>query len=142
MANTKIDLSTLKLAVMDFNMYAHTDPDIFINRGSVTFSRGALDCLNYPAYVQFLIDPEKHVFAVRVCKGNEAKASAFSKPRGEQTSTVCSNVRAVHDAVAHLIPSYDETKRYRVRGQYFPEEKTLCFPMNDAEIKMFLHDKK
>lgn len=54
---TKIDFSALKLTVMDFNAYSHTDPEIFVNRSSITFSRGVLENLNYPSYVQYLIDP-------------------------------------------------------------------------------------
>lgn len=92
---TKIDFSALKLTVMDFNAYSHTDPEIFVNRSSITFSRGVLENLNYPSYVQYLIDPKNHVFAVRACKGNETKAKPFSKPRDEQTATVSSSVKAI-----------------------------------------------
>lgn len=88
MSTTKIDFSALKLTVMDFNAYSHTDPEIFVNRSGITFSRGVLETLNYPSYVQYLIDPKSHVFAVRACKGNETKAKPFSKPRDEQTATV------------------------------------------------------
>lgn len=103
MSTTKIDFSALKLTVMDFNAYSHTDPEIFVNRSGITFSRGVLETLNYPSYVQYLIDPKSHVFAVRACKGNETKAKPFSKPRDEQTATVSSSVKAMHDAVARLM---------------------------------------
>ncbi len=134
---TKIDFSALKLTVMDFNAYSHTDPEIFVNRSSITFSRGVLENLNYPSYVQYLIDPKNHVFAVRACKGNETKAKPFSKPRDEQTATVSSSVKAMHDAVARLIPNYSDGKRYKVDGQFFVDEKVICFLMTDAEVKMF-----
>lgn len=137
MSNAKIDFSALKLTVMDFNAYSHTDPEIFINRSNITFSRGVLETLNYPAYVQYLIDPKSHVFAVRACKGNETKAKPFSKPRDEQSATVSSGVKAMHDAVARLIPNYSDVKRYKVEGQFFPEEKVICFLMTEAEVKMF-----
>lgn len=61
MSTTKIDFSALKLTVMDFNAYSHTDPEIFVNRSGITFSRGVLETLNYPSYVQYLIDPKSHV---------------------------------------------------------------------------------
>ena len=134
---TKIDFSALKLTVMDFNAYSHTDPEIFVNRSGITFSRGVLETLNYPSYVQYLIDPKSHVFAVRACKGNETKAKPFSKPRDEQTATVSSSVKAMHDAVARLIPNYSDGKRYKVDGQFFADEKVICFLMTDAEVKVF-----
>lgn len=37
MSTTKIDFSALKLTVMDFNAYSHTDPEIFVNRSGITF---------------------------------------------------------------------------------------------------------
>ena len=80
MSTTKIDFSALKLTVMDFNAYSHTDPEIFVNRSGITFSRGVLETLNYPSYVQYLIDPKSHVFAVRACKGNETKEPLNNKP--------------------------------------------------------------
>ena len=43
---TKIDFSSLKLEVMDLNMHSCNDPVIFINRGTVTFSRCVLEVLN------------------------------------------------------------------------------------------------
>lgn len=141
---TKIDFSSLKLEVMDFNtMYSCNDPMIFINRGTVTFSRGVLEVLNYPAYVQFLLDPKNRVFAVRACKSNETKAKPFSKPRGEQGSTISSSIKAFHSALSRLISEYNENLRYRVCGQTNGDDKILYFSMKDAEVKMLrLKDKE
>ena len=44
---------------------------------------------------------------------------------------------AMHDAVARLIPNYSDGKRYKVDGQFFADEKAICFLMTDAEVKMF-----
>ena len=43
----------------------------------------------------------------------------------------------MHDAVARLIPNYSDGKRYKVDGQFFADEKVICFLMTDAEVKMF-----
>lgn len=140
---TKIDFSSLKLEVMDLNMHSCNAPVIFINRGTVTFSRCVLEVLNYLAHVQFLLDPKNRVFAIRACKGNETKAKPFSKPRGEQVSTIYSGVKAFHSALARLIPEYNENLRYRVCGQTNGDDKILYFSMKDAEVKMLgLKDKE
>ena len=137
MPTTKINYSSLKLIVMDFSINSATEPELFVNRTSVTFSRGVLECLSYPAFVQYLIDPKNRVFAVRACKSNKVKAKPFSKPREEQVTTVSSSVKAMHKAISQLIPDYTDAKRYKVEGQFFAEEKVICFPMTDAEVKMF-----
>lgn len=134
---TKIDFSTLNLEPMDFNAYSHTEPDIFINRSSVTFSRSVLEILCFPQYVQYLIDPKNRVFALRSCKGNEPKAKPFSKPKAEQTATISCSVKAFHTALIRLIPDYAEGKRYKVRGVTNGNEKIVYFFMKDAEVKEF-----
>lgn len=44
---------------------------------------------------------------------------------------------SMHKAISQLIPNYTDTKRYKVEGQFFAEEKVICFLMTDAEVKMF-----
>lgn len=139
---TKIDFSALQLEALDLNVYTNTCPDLFINRTGITFSRGVLECLNYPAYVQYLLDPKNGVFAIRACKGNETKAKAFSKPRGEQNSTISSNVKVLQSALTRLIPEYSDAKRYKVEGQFVLEDKTVYYVMRDAVVKTFFKDKQ
>ena len=81
-----IDFSKINLEVIDINTNA--DPDIYINQNGITFSKRVLEDLNYPQNVQYGFDPAQHVFAIKVCKSNEARATSFSKPRAEQTTTL------------------------------------------------------
>ena len=67
-----IDFSKINLEVIDISTNA--DPDIYINQNGITFSKRVLEDLNYPQNVQYGFDPEHHIFAIRVCKSNEAKA--------------------------------------------------------------------
>ena len=41
--------------------------------------------LDYPAYVQFLIEQKNKRFAIRVCKEDAPNAVKFSRPRDKQT---------------------------------------------------------
>lgn len=76
-----INFKGINLSVIDITTNAA--PDIFINQKGITFTKRVLEDLNYLQNVQYCMDAEKKVFAIRVCKSNEAKATAFSKPRGE-----------------------------------------------------------
>lgn len=139
---TKIDFASLQLEPIDMNTYSNTRPDLYINRTGITFSRGVLECLNYPAYVQYLLDPQNKVFALRACKGTETKAKAFSKPRGEQSNTISTNVKALQGALTRLIPNYSEAKRYMIEGQFVSNDKTVYFVLPDAVEKTFFKDKQ
>ena len=133
--NTKFDFSKLTLQVIDVTM--NNNPDIYVNKNGITFSKRAVDDMNYPAHVQYCIDPEHAVFAVRACKGNEVKALPFSKPRGEQTYTVTCKCMSVHAAITKFIKGYSSKNRYKLVGHYDSENKIMFFDLKEAEVQMF-----
>ena len=125
-----INFSTINLEVIDLTTNA--SPDIYINQNGVTFSRRVLEDLNYPQYVQYCVDATHKVFAVRCCKGTEAKASSFSKSKAEQTSTLNCGNKNLRDVVITMIPNYDTKKRYKVTGEYDTENRVMYFDMTTA----------
>ncbi len=125
-----INFSTINLEVIDLTTNA--SPDIYINQNGVTFSRRVLEDLNYPQYVQYCVDATHKVFAIRCCKGTEAKASSFSKSKAEQTSTLNCGNKNLRDVVITMIPNYDTKKRYKVTGEYDTENRVMYFDMTTA----------
>ncbi|MBR7142006.1 MAG: hypothetical protein IKD06_00545 [Clostridia bacterium] len=103
----------------------------------VTFSKRVLEDLNYPQNVQYCIDAENRVFAIRPCKGNEAKAMPFSKPKAEQTATLAISNKNLLEVLRGLIKDYDTKKRYRVVGQYDHENKVMYYEMTTAEVSTY-----
>ena len=61
--------SDFNLEVIDINTNAM--PDIYINKNGVTFTKRVLEDLNYAQNVQYCIDTEHNIFAIRPCKGNQ-----------------------------------------------------------------------
>ena len=123
--------ANLTLEVVDINTNA--TPDIFINQTAITFTKRVLDDLNYPQNVQFCVDSANKVFAIRVCKGNESKATPFSKPKAEQTKTLSINNKNLRDIIVTMIPDYDSKKRYRIVGEYDSENRVMYYDMSTAE---------
>lgn len=130
-----INFSNINLEIIDINTNA--TPDLFINQSGITFSKRVLEDLNYPQNVQFCLDTTHNVFAIRVCKSNEAKATAFSKPKAEQTTTLCYNNKNLREIIVTMIPNYDEKTRYKVKGEYDTENRIMYFDMSTAEECMF-----
>lgn len=130
-----INFSNINLEVLDLSTNA--TPDIFINQNGITFSKRVLEDLNYPQNVQYCTDPANKVFAIRVCKSNEAKAVAFSKSRSEQTNTLSCNNKNLHDVLAMVIPDYQAKKRYKVTGEFDAENRVMYFDLSTAEISEF-----
>ena len=130
-----IDFKSITLEVIDLN--TNSTPDIFVNQNCITFTRRVLEDMNYPQNVQYCIDPTNKVFAIRICKGNEAKATTFSRPKTEQTSTLASSNKNLREAIVKLIPEYSANKRYRITGEYDSENRVMYFDMTSAEASTY-----
>ena len=129
------DFSSITLEVIDINTNA--DPDLYINQNGITFSKRVLEDMNYPQNVQYCTDPAHSVFAIRICKSNEAKAATFSKPRADQTSTLSCGNKNLKEVVVRLIPDYKPKMRYKVTGEYDSENRVMYFDMTTAEESLF-----
>lgn len=127
----KFDFSALNFETIDSSINVH--PDMFINQNSVTFTKKVLEELGYPAYVLCMLDAKAKVFAVRMCKSNEPKGFKFSKPRGEQKGVVTIGNKNLLDPLCAVtggarVPG----KRYRVRGFWVADAKTMCFDLSEG----------
>lgn len=129
-SNMAINFSDINLEVIDIAVSG--TPDIVIGKNKVTFKRRVLEDLNYPQTVQYCVDAEKKIFAVRACKGNETKATAFSKATKEKaTELVCNNKNLV-EVITAMIPDYDPDKRYKVTGEFDAEVRIVYFDLSSA----------
>ena len=130
-----INFSNINLEVIDLNTNAL--PDIYINQNCITFTKRVLEDLGYPQNVQYCMDSTNKVFAIRVCKGNEAKATSFSKPKAEQTTTLSCGSKNLRDVIVLMIPDYDARKRYKVTGEYDAENRVMYYDMTTAEEAVY-----
>ena len=134
-----INFSNINLEVIDLSTNA--TPDIYINQNCITFSKRVLEDMNYPQNVQYCIDATNKIFAIRACKGNEAKATTFSKPKSEQTTSLSCGNKNLHDVIVMMIPGCDNKKRYKVTGEYDAENRVLYFDMTTAEESNYRHNR-
>lgn len=130
------DFKNISFDVIDLTVNA--SPDIYINKGGITFTKKVLEDLGYPANVQYCISAENKVFAIRVCRSNDAKSTPFSKPRAEQTTTLSTNNKNFVESVKALLKdSQDPNMRYKVTGHFDAESKTMFFDMEEAIKEAF-----
>ena len=72
-------------------------------------------------------------FKFPMCKSNEPKGFKFSKPKGEQKGVVTiSNKNLLDPLRAVTGEDYIPGKRYRVRGFWVADAKTMCFDLNEG----------
>lgn len=131
-----IDFASLNFETLDANLNAY--PDMFINQSGVTFTKKVMEDMGYPAYVLCQLDVKNRVFAVRMCKSNEQRAFKFSKSKTEQKSTVSINSKNVTEAIRETMKgNWMPDKRYRVRGFWVADAKTMCFDLSEATQESF-----
>ncbi len=133
-----INFANIRLEVVDLNINA--TPDIYINQSAITFSKRVLEDLSYPQYVQYCVDAKQKIFAIRSCKGTEAKATAFAKVKGEQSNTLSSSNKNLRDVMTSLIPEYDRKQRYKVTGEFDAENRVMYFDMSTAKESSFFRN--
>ncbi len=127
----KYDVKSFTFETIDVNM---TDkPEMTINLNNVSFTKRVLDLMGYPGYVQYCVDAGQRIFALRVCKGNESRAAAFSKPREEQTTVLSTANKNICETAKKLIENFNPKKRYIIEGFYDKDEKIMIFDMKEAK---------
>lgn len=136
----KFDFSNITLKIIDLNM--NNAPDMYVNQNGITFSKRVLEEMNNPAYVQYCVDAEHAVFAIRACKGTESRAVPFLKGQTDQPKTVSCGNKNIHEVVTRLIPDYQAKKRYKVEGHYDSENKIMYYDLREAVLSNFFKEEK
>jgi hypothetical protein len=130
-----INFKSINLEIIDLNTNA--TPDIYINQNCITFSKRVLEDLNYPQNVQYCLDAANKIFDIRVCKANDAKATPFSKPKSEQTTTLSCGSKNLREVVVTMITNYNAKMRYKITGEYDSENRVMYFDMATAEESFY-----
>ncbi len=129
------DFTNISFELIDANV--NLTPDMFVNRGGITFTKRVLEDLNYPAFVQYCISPEQKVFAIKFCKSNEVKSVPFSKPKAEQSQTTSTGNKNIAEPIKALIDDYDPMMRYRVKGHFDADSRIIYYDLEEAVAEAF-----
>ncbi|HEL1737819.1 TPA: hypothetical protein TZM69_000385 [Streptococcus suis] len=116
---------TVERASMEYNMT--------VNKNFVTFSKGIIQELDYPAYVLIAFNKETKVMGLQVCRAKTRGSFKFSKPEGEQKGIVQVMNKNLKETLLHIMSEWDEAKRYKVEGIHIPEDKAFVFELSKFE---------
>ena len=135
-----INFSEINLTIMDLSI--NSSPDIFINTSGVTFSKCVLELLGYPANIQFCVDIEHKVFALKPCRACDTKAFPFVKENRKTGKTLCIANKNLKDSLMAMMPECDPTLRYKLIGDYDKEHRIMYFSLKEATVCEFQPQKK
>lgn len=116
---------TVERASMEYNMT--------VNKNFVTFSKGIIQELDYPAYVLIAFNKETQVMGLQVCRAKTRGSFKFSKPEGEQKGIVQIMNKNLKETLLHIMPEWNENTRYKVEALHIPEDKAFVFELSKFE---------
>lgn len=110
-------------------------PTVSITKNGVNFNKAVVMKLDYPEYVQLLINDETKQVAVKVCSESSENSVPFYKSRSAQRAIfVRWNVRDLLNTFVE-ITGWDLTKEaYKVCGSLIKEENAILFDLNEAKL--------
>ena len=125
-----LEVVTVERASFDFSMT--------INKNFVTFSKGIVQELDYPAQVLIAFNKDTKVMGIQVCRAKTRGSFKFSKPESEQKGIVQVMNKNLKETLLHIMPEWKVDRRYvdrryKVEGIHIPEDKAFVFELTKFE---------
>lgn len=107
-------------------------PYISVTPNGITFNKSVTMKLGYPEYVQFLINAEQKVVALRPCSQEEENATVYFRPKQNGILSVRWNARDLINTLEFITGWNLKESTYRIDGQYLPELGVMIFELAKA----------
>ena len=110
-------------------------PYVSITKNGVTFNKAVIMKLDYPAFVQLLINPEGKQIAIKSCaEGDQNSTSFFKKKETSNVLSVRWNVKDLLNTLQEITGWDLSSDGYRVDGTLIKEEGAMLFDLNNGKI--------
>ena len=120
----------LEVVTVERTSFEHT---MTINKNFITFSKGIVQELEYPGHVLIAFNKDTQVMGLQVCRAKTRGSFKFSKPASDQKGIVQIMNKNLREILMHIMPEWNETKRYKVDGIHIPEDKAFVFELTKFE---------
>lgn len=108
-------------------------PSVSFTSNGTSFSKAAVAKLEYPRFVQLLLNDETKQMAIVVCEKDVVGASPFMRESRKNKSIVRWNNRDFLRTIEKLMGWDLDQNGYRVYGDYIVEERAILFDLKTAE---------
>lgn len=110
-------------------------PYVSITKNGVTFNKAVIMKLDYPSFVQLLINPESKQIAIKACaEGDQNSTSFFKKKENSNVLSVRWNVKDLLNTLQEITGWDLSSDGYRVDGTLIKEEGAMLFDLNNGKI--------
>ena len=119
-----------KFTVID-TLKTRSDSVATINGNSLKFNVQTCYELEYPPFIQVMMNAKDKQFAIRPCKEDDANAMPFSKPKDAQKYYVRINFPAA-TALIRKATGWSSEESWNVPGVFIAEEYALVYDLGAA----------
>lgn len=120
--------SLSKFTVIDL-IKTRSSSVVSITGNYLKFNAATAAELNYPAYIQILINPKDKQFAIRACKKNDPNAIPFAKSNQKAV------IKFALAAAAYMIRKMagrSSEESWNIPGIYFADDEALVYDVSTA----------
>lgn len=104
----------------------------YLREAAIRLHRKALNSINNPSFVEFLLSGDQKTFAVRSCEKKSLRSFRVRVNINSKTDKVEFYSLPLCNVLARL-NNWDENGSYRVLGQAYPGQDVMIFDFTDAE---------
>lgn len=120
-----------KFTVVDL-FETRSDSVVTITGNILRFNKQTTEELDFPPFIQILVNKDEKQFAIRVCKENEANAVKFSKPKEEQRGPVKISAPAVVKMIRKM-GGWEANETWNFPGACFLDENVILYDLKVAK---------
>ena len=110
-------------------------PFITLRSHSITFSKRAVECLEYTEYVHMYIDETHKKVAFQVAQLDSRSMVFYQKPQPGKNMLVRISNKDIAFKLAALAGIQVDKRGIRCFGEYIEEEKLIMFDLTNLETK-------
>lgn len=102
-----------------------------VTGNNIKFNNQTAQELEFPEYIQFLVNTKDKQVAIRACKENEPNALQYCKDGGAPKYAVKWSLPVV-TSIIRKMANWQEKDSWNIPAVYFADEKALVFDLNAA----------
>jgi len=123
------DFSSFKVIEYQPNQFAH-EASAIIHLDKIVFNATSFNELGSPGYIRYWFDQDGKRFAVQAVKKQAKDTVTLLSDRKSKTFGMYG--LELIGYIRGLMTDWSDEKRYKVKGEYYPEDGVMVYDLNTA----------
>lgn len=104
-----------------------------ITKNGITFNKAVMSKLNFPRFVQLLINSQDHKIAIQSCDCETPRAIQYYKANDNKAVSVRWNGKDLLNTLCEMMDWNLNEASYRIDGKHLRDEHAILFDLSQAK---------